>query len=66
MNRHMFLVLDLSTSMAETDIKPSRLQQSLQRIESFIKEYFDQNPISQLSIVITRDGLAITVTELSG
>lgn len=32
----------------------------------FIKEYFDQNPISQLGIIVTRNKVAIKLTELSG
>jgi transcription initiation factor TFIIH subunit 2 len=35
-------------------------------LQRFVKEFFDQNPISQLSITLTRNGVAEPVTELSG
>ncbi|KAL7748046.1 hypothetical protein RI367_006592 [Sorochytrium milnesiophthora] len=64
--RHLVIVVDLSESILEKDLKPSRLELTRASLELFILEYFDQNPISQLSIVITRDALAEIVTELSG
>ncbi|CAG8605585.1 1602_t:CDS:2 [Paraglomus brasilianum] len=64
--RHMILVLDLSESMLEKDLRPSRLELTLSYMDQFIVEYFDQNPISQLGIVTTRDGLSEKLTELSG
>ncbi|RKP07291.1 Ssl1-like-domain-containing protein [Thamnocephalis sphaerospora] len=64
--RFLFLVLDLSNAMLEKDLRPSRLDLTLTLAESFIGEYFDQNPISQLGIIITRDGVAEKLTELSG
>ena len=33
--------------------------------KSFIREFFDQNPLSQLGIIIMRNGLAERLTELS-
>ncbi|KAI9595811.1 Ssl1-like-domain-containing protein [Syncephalis fuscata] len=64
--RHLFIVIDLSASMMEKDLRPSRLELTLSLAETFIGEYFDQNPISQLGIIITRDGIAEKLTELSG
>jgi len=64
--RHLFVVLDLSLSMEEKDLPPSRIELSAQLLEEFIMEYFDQNPISQLGVIVTRDGLAEKLTELSG
>ena len=60
------MVIDLSASMLEKDLRPSRLDLTLSLAETFIGEYFDQNPISQLGIIITRDGIAEKLTELSG
>ncbi|RKP23119.1 Ssl1-like-domain-containing protein [Syncephalis pseudoplumigaleata] len=64
--RHLFIVIDLSASMLEKDLRPSRLELTLSLAETFIGEYFDQNPISQLGIIVTRDGIAEKLTELSG
>ncbi|CAO3629399.1 unnamed protein product [Cunninghamella echinulata] len=64
--RHVFLILDLSEAMNEKDLRPSRVELTLTYVQQFITEYFDQNPISQLGIIITRDGIAEKLTELSG
>lgn len=66
MNRHMFVILDLSKSMADIDMKPSRHAVTLNTVEAFIKEYFDQNPISQLGLIVTKNSRAERITELSG
>jgi hypothetical protein len=34
--------------------------------EAFILSYFDQNPLSQIGMIITRDSVAEKLTELSG
>ncbi|KAJ3148846.1 hypothetical protein HDU89_004426 [Geranomyces variabilis] len=64
--RHLYLVIDLSRAMAELDLKPSRVECTLALVEQFVGEYFDQNPLSQLGVIITRDALAEKLTELSG
>ncbi|GES85460.1 TFIIH basal transcription factor complex, subunit SSL1 [Rhizophagus clarus] len=50
--RHIFLIIDLSESMMEKDLRPSRLELTLSYAEQFILEYFDQNPISQLASLL--------------
>ena len=64
--RHVVLVVDLSRAMDEKDLAPSRLQCTLSLLDAFLAEFFDQNPISQLGIVVTRDAVATRLTELSG
>ncbi|UZJ55820.1 hypothetical protein CBS101457_005140 [Exobasidium rhododendri] len=64
--RHMILILDLSESMLEKDLRPSRHLLTLQYAREFVAEYFDQNPIGQLSILITREGIAERVTGMGG
>ncbi|KAI8977409.1 Ssl1-like-domain-containing protein [Mycotypha africana] len=64
--RHLFLIIDLSEAMTEKDLRPSRVELSLTYAQQFVTEYFDQNPISQLGIIVTRDGIAEKLTELSG
>ena len=60
------LIVDLSRAMDEKDLAPSRLQLTLTLLDGFLAEFFDQNPISQLGIVITRDAVARRLTELGG
>lgn len=52
--------------MQEKDLRPSRLSLTFTYLEAFIAEFFDQNPISQIGLVGTKDGLAEKLTELSG
>ncbi|XP_074625889.1 general transcription factor IIH subunit 2-like [Acropora palmata] len=66
MMRHLFIVVDMSRAMEEADLKPSRLACSVKLLEDFISEYFDQNPISQVGLIVTRNKRAEKITELSG
>ncbi|KAG2222251.1 hypothetical protein INT45_010664 [Circinella minor] len=64
--RHLFLIIDLSEAMNEKDLRPNRIDLTISYAKQFVIEYFDQNPISQLGIIVTRDGIAEKLTELSG
>lgn len=66
MMRHLFVIVDMSRAMEEADLKPSRLASSVKLLEDFITEYFDQNPISQIGLIVTRNKRAEKITELSG
>lgn len=35
-------------------------------VEVFIREFFDQNPLSQISLVTVKDGIAHSLTDLGG
>lgn len=64
--RHTLLILDLSTAMMEKDLRPTRFLLTLTYSIAFVREFFEQNPISQLGILGMRDGLAIRVSDMSG
>lgn len=49
MMRHLYVVVDGSRTMEDQDLKPNRLTCTLKLLEYFVEEYFDQNPISQVS-----------------
>lgn len=36
------------------------------QLEAFIREFFDQNPLSQIGLVILKDGVAHSLTDLGG
>ena len=38
----------------------------IQILQLFVREFFDQNPLSHLSIMLLRNGRAERLTELSG
>jgi transcription initiation factor TFIIH subunit 2 len=60
------LVLDLSQSMSEKDLRPTRYLLTLRYAQEFVVEFFEQNPISQLGVLGMRDGLAVRVSGMSG
>ncbi|KAL7822282.1 Ssl1-like domain-containing protein [Trichoderma gracile] len=64
--RHLVLVLDMSFAMAEKDLLPTRYRLALGYAAAFVREYFEQNPISQLAIVGMRDGVALRVSDMGG
>uniref|UniRef100_A0A1Y1JS06 General transcription factor IIH subunit n=1 Tax=Photinus pyralis TaxID=7054 RepID=A0A1Y1JS06_PHOPY len=66
MMRHLFLIVDCSESMSNQDLKPTRLYCTIKLLELFIEEFFDQNPISQLGIIIMQNKRADRISELSG
>ncbi|CAL1615041.1 unnamed protein product [Knipowitschia caucasica] len=66
MMRHLFVVVDCSRSMEDQDLKPTRLASTLKLLEKFVEEYFDQNPISQVGIITTKNKRAEKLTELAG
>ena len=64
--RYLILILDCSISSRDNDFKPTRFDILKKVSEHFIINYFDQNPISQLSVGITIDRIAEKITDLSG
>ncbi|ORY78600.1 Ssl1-like-domain-containing protein [Protomyces lactucae-debilis] len=64
--RHMVLVLDFGVSMSEQDLRPTRHELSLTYAATFVSEYYEQNPISQLAIIAMSNGIAQTISPLSG
>ncbi|KAH0602311.1 uncharacterized protein H6S33_009829, partial [Morchella sextelata] len=64
--RHVMLILDLSIAMAEKDFRPTRYLLAIRYACDYVREYFEQNPISQLAVLGMRDGLAVRVSDMSG
>lgn len=52
--------------MLEKDLRPTRHLLTITYTIAFIREYFEQNPISQLGVLGMRDGLAVRVSDMSG
>lgn len=65
MIRQVYLCLDMSKGMSEQDMRPNRLAVTIKVVADFVRSFFDQNPLSQLGLVATRDGRAERITELS-
>lgn len=66
MMRHLLVAIDCSEAMASQDLKPTRFLCTLKLLEKFVEEFFDQNPLSQLGIVLMKNKRAEKITELSG
>lgn len=66
MMRYLYVILDASEAMSNQDLKPTRFLCSLKLLEDFIEEFFYQNPISQLGIIITRNKRAEKISDLTG
>jgi len=64
--RYCVVVLDLSSSATETDVRPSRLGLLSALLPPFIRAFFSTNPLSQLGLSVARQGLCERVAELSG
>uniref|UniRef100_A0A1J3K6Z1 General transcription factor IIH subunit n=1 Tax=Noccaea caerulescens TaxID=107243 RepID=A0A1J3K6Z1_NOCCA len=64
--RYLYIVIDFSRAAAEMDFRPSRLAIMAKHVEAFIREFFDQNPLSQIGLVSIKDGVAHTLTDLGG
>jgi transcription initiation factor TFIIH subunit 2 len=64
--RHVVLVLDLSEAMLEKDMRPNRYIAMINYAQDYVREFFEQNPISQMSVLGMHDGVCIRVSELSG
>lgn len=64
--RHMVLVIDMSFAMAEKDMLPTRYRLAMVYAAEFVREYFEQNPISQMGVVGMRDGIAVRISEMGG
>ncbi|ESR41729.1 hypothetical protein CICLE_v10011800mg [Citrus x clementina] len=48
------------------DFRPSRMAVVAKRVEAFVREFFDQNPLSQIGLVTVKDGVANCLTDLGG
>ena len=70
MLRHVYLVLDCSQWSREKDpaLPPARmrLETTLNLASDFINEYYDQNPLGHLGVILCKDGEAEMLTTLGG
>jgi transcription initiation factor TFIIH subunit 2 len=66
MIRFFVVILDFSSGIRETDFPPSRQVVVVNAAVEFVREFFDQNPLSHLSLVATTDRKARVLSELSG
>lgn len=69
MIRYLYIVVDGSRWMTEKDpvLPPgTRLDAVMNMALEFVAEFYDQNPLSHLGVILCRDGEAEMLTQLSG
>jgi transcription initiation factor TFIIH subunit 2 len=66
--RHLVLIMDMSEAMLEKDMdmRPNRYLVMLRIVKEYVRDFFEQNPISQLSVLGMYDGKCIKVSDMSG
>uniref|UniRef100_A0A1I7VGJ0 Nucleolar protein 14 n=1 Tax=Loa loa TaxID=7209 RepID=A0A1I7VGJ0_LOALO len=64
--RYLYLVIDCSFSMADKSIPPSRLAVTIKALNQFLDKFSEQNPISQVGIVVCKDKRAECLIPLTG
>jgi transcription initiation factor TFIIH subunit 2 len=52
--------------MRERDMRPTRMELTLQCARAFVAEWFDQNPLGQIGIGAMRAGLGERIVEMTG
>jgi hypothetical protein len=57
--RYLIVCLDCSVHAKDTDYRPNRLEASKAAIERFIREYFDQKPISQVGECVRNGNVCV-------
>mmetsp|Transcript_7649 Transcript_7649/g.16659 ORF Transcript_7649/g.16659 Transcript_7649/m.16659 type:complete len:615 (+) Transcript_7649:39-1883(+) len=70
MLRHVYLVLDCSRWSREKDpaLPPARtrLETTLTLASQFVNEFYDQNPLGHLGVILCQDGESVMLTSLGG
>lgn len=64
--RTLIVVIDGSLVMSEKDLRPNRFTTTLTLLQEFVIEFFDQNPISQMGIILMRNGISHLISEVNG
>lgn len=64
--RTLIVIIDGSLVMLEKDLRPNRFSMMLSLLQEFVIEFFDQNPISQMGIVLMRNGISHLISEVNG
>jgi transcription initiation factor TFIIH subunit 2 len=64
--RFLYVIIDFSSSMKQTDYKPTRLDFVLAEVVKFVDSYFENNPLSYISLISMRNGTAHVITRING
>lgn len=63
--RYVVLIVDLSIHALATDWRPTAAETALFMIKSFVSRFFDQNPLSLLSVCALKEGIVFPISSFS-
>lgn len=66
MLRYVFLIVDMSDATNTTDLRPTRKLVAIRGLANFVKDFFDQNPLSVLGIIAAHNKKSEMLTDISG
>jgi transcription initiation factor TFIIH subunit 2 len=64
--RYLVVVVDGGFTMSSRDLSPTRTEHVQQCLKAFIPSYFENNPISQLQVMLMKDEGVTSITTLCG
>uniref|UniRef100_A0AC34QCV4 General transcription factor IIH subunit n=1 Tax=Panagrolaimus sp. JU765 TaxID=591449 RepID=A0AC34QCV4_9BILA len=63
--RYVFLVVDNSAAITEKTLEPDRLRCTQKALKTFVRNFFRENPLSQLGIIVVKDKVSEIQTPLT-
>ncbi|KAL0211792.1 hypothetical protein RCL1_005418 [Eukaryota sp. TZLM3-RCL] len=63
--RYLTIVIDASESSSGADFRPTRLSFIKICLEDFLPEFFNENPLSHVSLLLSKDGKCSRLTDFS-
>eukprot|EP00515_Schizochytrium_aggregatum_P000057 CAMPEP_0202037992 /NCGR_PEP_ID=MMETSP0962-20130828/4894_1 /ASSEMBLY_ACC=CAM_ASM_000488 /TAXON_ID=4773 /ORGANISM="Schizochytrium aggregatum, Strain ATCC28209" /LENGTH=409 /DNA_ID=CAMNT_0048602131 /DNA_START=176 /DNA_END=1406 /DNA_ORIENTATION=+ len=66
MIRYLCVVVDMSRAMNESDLRPTRRNAVMEVLGEFVPTFFDENPLSCMSLFACTDGLCQRLSDMSG
>ena len=63
--RNFVIVIEGSKAANETDLYPTRLRWTLNQVMKFSEDFFEQNPLCLLGVVLTKDAVAEKLSDLT-
>jgi len=64
--RFLYIIIDQSRSTEMNDFKPQRKVFVEHLLEVFLREFFQENPLSQVGLIIGHNGIADKISSLGG
>ncbi|VDK54557.1 unnamed protein product [Anisakis simplex] len=64
--RYVYIVIDCSMAMTDKTLLPSKISVTLKILSRFLEKFSEQNPISQIGVIICKDKRAERLIQLTG